>query len=413
MRLSDQFRGLHRTLLTHRARALLTLLGMMIGTGTIVLLASLLRGGREALMRSNQQASESDLVEVKRDEPPTSELRKTRRDLSEIDAEVLRDSPLLGGARVVSHGWKDVRAYFHHTNKDVSINATTPTGLSLYRLGLQRGRFLNEDDLAERRRVCVVGYEVWQELLESADDLANVRIQIKGEQWGVVGALKDKPMIGNTSGTWIWNRRVLVPQTTFDALYNPAHTATRLFVRLSGSESLIERIGAVKKLVSSTLLRRHYGVHNFSLANDSQQRQQSELILSIIQLLLLGTGLLSLFVGGINIMNIMLVTVTERTREIGIRRAIGAPPRAIMVQFLLESGFIALLGGVLGIFGGIVCAAASTFALSKVVGEWNLHIEPWSIALGLGLSLVTGVIFGLFPAWRAARLDPVEALRYE
>jgi putative ABC transport system permease protein len=112
-------------------------------------------------------------------------------------------------------------------------------------------------------------------------------------------------------------------------------------------------------------------------------------------------------------MNVMLVTVTERTREIGIRRAVGAPPRAILVQFLVEAAAIALAGGVAGVLTGIGLSWLAARGLARLVGQWALHVEPWSIALGLALSLVTGIAFGLFPAWRASRLDPVEALRYE
>src|SRR5262249_52285178 len=137
------------------------------------------------------------------------------------------------------------------------------------------------------------------------------------------------------------------------------------------------------------------------------------LIFSIIKMLLLATGLLSLFVGGINIMNIMLVTVTERTREIGVRRAVGATPGAILGQFLLEASFIALTGGVIGVLGGMMFSWLIAVVLTQAIGQWNLHIEPWSIALGLGLSLFTGIAFGMMPAIRASRLDPVEALRYE
>ena len=170
---------------------------------------------------------------------------------------------------------------------------------------------------------------------------------MSGEEWTVVGALKDKPMIGNTSGSWTWNRRTIVPQSTFDAIYNQTHEATHVFIRLQGSETLAARLDAVKSLVSSAVLRRHYGVHNFKVANDDRERQQEHLILGIIEALLLSTGMLALFVGGINIMNIMLVTVTERTREIGVRRAVGATPGAILVQFLLEATLIALVGGLI------------------------------------------------------------------
>jgi putative ABC transport system permease protein len=204
-----------------------------------------------------------------------------------------------------------------------------------------------------------------------------------------------------------------VPHTTFDAMFSPKHDAGRVFVRLGAQGALAQRVRAIESVVRGTLLRRHLGVENFKIEGEDGEANQERLILTIIKMLLLGTGLLSLFVGGINIMNIMLVTVTERTREIGVRRAVGATPGAILMQFLLEAAFIATTGGVIGVLGGMFLSWLSALALSSALGEWKLHIETWSIVLGLGLSLLTGIVFGLFPAWRAARLDPVEALRYE
>jgi putative ABC transport system permease protein len=168
-----------------------------------------------------------------------------------------------------------------------------------------------------------------------------------------------------------------------------------------------------RQMIDAAIKRRHYGVENFRVDRESKDEEQFNVIVSVIKILLLGTGLLSLFVGGINIMNIMLVTVTERTREIGVRRAIGADPTSILMQFLLESAFIALTGGIIGVLGGLGLAWSAAFVLTKVLGAWKLHVALWSIVLGLGLSVATGVAFGIFPAWRAARLDPVEALRYE
>ncbi len=409
----DSLRSLWQALAGNRSRVWLTLVGMIIGSATIVILASLIRGGREALMRADQSATESDLIEVWGDATPPRERNRTQRPLSESDASLLRDSAFLQGAQVVSKGWKDSRAFFRGRDKPVSIDSNTPSAPALYRLGMLHGRFIDDQDMHDERHVCVVGYEVWKDLLGAPSDLSGLTLRMAGQEWTVVGAMIDKPMIGIAEGSWVWNRRVVVPQTTFDALYNHERSSTRLFVRLAAAEDLVERLDFLKPIVRGTILRAHYGVHNFTLPSEDKDRKQRDLILSVVQTLLFSTGFLAMFVGGINIMNIMLVTVTERTREIGIRRALGAPPSAILTQFMLEAAAIALLGGILGVGLGIGVAAASAKGLEKVVGVWNLHIEPWSIALGLGLSLVTGLVFGILPALRAARLNPVDALRFE
>jgi len=414
MRLRDQLRGVRHTFSSNRARAALTLLGIVIGAGSIVLLAGLLRGGEEALLTTSQRANEADLVQVRRDEPPPKDLNRTRRGLGQGDADLLSDTPLLEGAPVISEHTRDVMVQ-HPKRKRVRLVSSVPATQSLYRLELAQGRFLSQDDLDRRGRVCLVGAEVWKALLaeHSASLDGQTELELDGRLWQVVGVLKHKPVLGGGDGLWMWDRKVLVPSTTYDAIYSPTHERWKLYVRLGGTGPLTERLRAVEGVIRGTLLRRHYGVENFKIEGEESNANQERMILSIIKMLLLGTGLLSLFVGGINIMNIMLVTVTERTREIGIRRAVGAPPSAILIQFLLEASFIAMVGGLIGVLGGVFLTWVASLLLSSALGGWNMHLEPWAIALGLGLSLMTGIAFGLMPALRAARLDPVEALRYE
>jgi putative ABC transport system permease protein len=414
MRLVDQIRSVRHTFDSNRARVALTLLGIMIGAGSIVLLASLLTGGQEALQASSQGATDADLVRIDPDEPATKDLLKTRRELDQGDAETLAGSPLLSSVQVTAERGRWTKAYHGKDKKQISLDATEPIALSLYKLSVGRGRFLTEDDLRQRRRVAVVGINVWRDLLGQPEELHDLRITVDNVQWSVVGVLKNKPSTGpSIQGPWLWNNKILVPRTTYDATFYNQHQVDRVYVRLGGLGPLAERLAAGRNAIDSTLLRRHYGVQNFKVDRRAKDRAQEQLILEVIKILLLGTGLLSLFVGGINIMNIMLVTVTERTREIGVRRALGANPTSIMMQFLLESGVIALAGGIIGVCGGLGLAWGTSVLLTKMLGGWNMHVETWSILLGLGLSVSTGVVFGIFPAWRAAKLDPVEALRYE
>jgi putative ABC transport system permease protein len=413
MRLIDQIRSVRHTFDANRGRTALTLVGIMIGAGSIVLLASLLTGGQQALLDHDQEATGSDVVQVDADEVPVQQTQKTRRELSRMDEQTLGSSPVLPGAHVTSEKDRWTMAYFHKAKKRTALTGVEPVALSLHRLVVGKGRFISSDDLRDGNRVCVIGANVERELFDGQSAMGEP-ITVDGVEWTVVGVLENKPGFGGGDGPWMWNSKILVPRTTFDAVFDNAHTVDNVYVRIAdGKAPLPMRIDLARKVIDASLLRRHYGVQNFKVDRESQDEEQFNTIVAVIKILLLGTGLLSLFVGGINIMNIMLVTVTERTREIGVRRAIGANPTSIMMQFLLESAVIALAGGLIGIFGGIAVSWTTATVLTKLLGSWQLHIEPWSIALGLGLSVSTGIIFGIFPAWRAARLDPVEALRYE
>ncbi len=413
MRLFDLLRSL-RFVIEGRVRAMLTLLGVVIGTGAIVLLASLLRGGEEALLWANQEASEADLVKVRREKVSTKDRNRTRRELSRRDARALAASPGLRGVEAESESVKRSEAHFKGKKMRMSLVSATPAARSLYRLELLLGRFFADADLEGRFRVCVVGHEVWQKLFEGRASLGEeaLRLTIEGHSFTVVGVLKDRPILGSTDSTDIWNRKVLIPETSYDALFSPDHEVERLYVRRDPDAGIRTPLSTLREIIGSTLLRRHLGVKNFKVGDDENEGQE-KLILAVIKMLLLSTGVIALLVGGINIMNIMLVTVTERTREIGIRRAIGASPRAILAQFLLEAAAVSFVGGALGVLSGLGISWLAAMLLSQVVGRWDYHVEPWSIALGLSLSIVTGVVFGFYPALRAARLSPIDALRTE
>ncbi len=417
MRIGDYARSVRHTFSSNRGRSALTLLGIMIGSGSIVLLAGLMSGGQEALLSTEQAASEADIVRISPDEAPAKMRDKTRREMTMLDQSLLSDSRLLGHTPTVALDFRPGEVHYLGRKTQVSLNGLTPDTVNLYRLKVQIGRFINDDDILQRRRVCVLGHAVWETVLEKTTDIDHVEIDVEGHLWRVVGVIQDKPPLGGDFGNWSWNHRVLVPNTTFDSLYAVGHQTGTIFVRAGASDTLGKDIdsqmGVIKGVVGNTLLRRHLGVKNFRVDGGEGDVTNRDVILGVIKVLLLGTGLLSLFVGGINIMNIMLVTVTERTREIGVRRAIGATPTQVMLQFLLEAAFIALTGGLIGVGGGALASWAAAWGLSHAFGSWPLHIEPWSVFLGLALSAITGVIFGWFPAWRAARLDPVEALRYE
>ncbi|MBX3227130.1 MAG: ABC transporter permease [Labilithrix sp.] len=394
----------------HRVRAFLTLLGIMIGTGSIVLLASLIVGGKTLLIEQNQRVSDSDVIAVDQKDAPQAQREKTTRPLTRSDGDVLAESEALGGPLVASEfsaSWELAR--YAGKEKRVAVVSASAATLELYRLTIEKGRPLDDEDKRSGAHVAVVGHRVYEELLGSHALDDSLRLAVGGKLFNVVGVLAHKPTMGSKEGTWAWDNKVLLPETTFDAIYSPEHKVGRVYVR--GPSSPEARLGA-RATVQSTLLRRHFGVMNFALRQD-QSGGNEELILTVIQVLLLGTGVLALLASGINIMNVMLVSVSERRREIGLRRAIGATPGSIMVQFLLEAAALSLSGGVLGVLGGVGVAWLVAVVARSSLGRWEFTLPAWSIALGLALAVVTGVVFGLAPAWRAAKVSPIDALRGE
>lgn len=389
----------------HRVRAALTMLGVVIGTGSIVLLASLLHGGERFLVAASQEASDDDVVQVHGDEPPAAERDRTTRALSRADASELARAATLEGAMVAPESSFDAWALHAGRRKRVAMVSAGPATLGLYRLSIARGRALDDDDRAAGRRVCVIGHEVYEELVQRAP-LGDLRVAVDGVLFAVVGVLAKKPMLGATDSTYLWDRKVMIPETTYDALYAPSHAVTRIYVRRPGPRA------PMRSAVHRVVMQRHLGIANFALAKDESGGTE-QLVLTIIRVLLLGTGVLALLASGINIMNVMLVTVTERTREIGLRRAVGATQGSILLQFVLEAGALALLGACGGVVGGVVVSWATALLARSTIGAWELAIPPWSVALGMGLALVTGLGFGLLPAWRASRILPIVALRSE
>jgi len=407
MRFSDVFRGMFAALSGNRLRALLTLLGIMIGTGSLVALAGLLRGAEEALVALNQGINDSSTVRIRQSAPPARGIPRTRRPLSASDGEALE---AIGGLAITSETSRDARAVHLGKDKRVRLMGVGLDAPAMYRLTIAQGRFVDAVDLVEGRRVVVIGDEVYTQLFGADAKVLGTQLRIADESWTIIGVLAHKPAMGHGNGTGRWDRRVMVPRSAFDATYSPSHQIQSLLLRARGVAPAESTMRALADMADAILMRRHDGVRTFEV-EDRNGNNQEKSILVIIQALLMATGLMSLFVGGINIMNIMLVTVTERTREIGIRRAIGASPRAIMLQFVTEAAAISLLGGALGVMGGLLFAALASAGLDHALGSWRFHAVPWSIALGLALAIGTGVVFGLFPAWRAAQLDPVDALR--
>jgi putative ABC transport system permease protein len=401
-----------RALTGQRLRTLLTLLGIIIGSGAIVLVAGLVHGAEAALVAANQSVTGSDLVQIRAKDLPPRERLRGRPELSRDDSAALANSPMGQNRLAHSESTQEVRAQHGATRKAARIVSGTPGSIELFRLEISQGRYLDEVDMREAKRVCVIGEEVWQDLFAGAPIGTASTIRTDSIVWSVVGVLEHKPLIGSTTGTNIWARKIIVPETTFDAVYPREHRVQR--VVLLGERAGVDRVpvDTIRPAITELLLRRHQNARNFKL-DDSKVRDMERMIVRVVGLLLIASGILTLGTGAINVANVMFVSVAERTREIGLRRALGETRGSILAQFLLEAATLGLIGGTIGVVAGSAAVGLGGFGLMKVFPAFAARVEPWSIVAGFGLSVTAGLVAGLLPALRAARLDPVVALRTE
>ncbi len=268
---------------------------------------------------------------------------------------------------------------------------------------IQQGSTLNGASVDAGLRVAVIGSETATNLGLTGSDVGTT-ITIGGLPFELIGILQPKGTSGAASNDDI----VLIPITTVQHYFNNTDSIRSVAI----SVATADQMDTVKATATSLLEVRHTiaagGADDFSIADQSQLLASVDSISQLLTILLAGIASISLIVGGIGIMNIMLVSVRERTREIGIRKAVGARGRDILAQFLVEALTLSVIGGLIGVVAGI----AVSIAIGQVAG-WGFTFQPMTVLVAVGFSLLVGVIFGVWPARQAAHLDPIEALRYE
>jgi putative ABC transport system permease protein len=395
---ADTARFAFESLRGHRLRTSLTLLGMGIGVGAVILLTTLGEGARQ-YVAGEFLALGSNLIIVLPGKTETTGsapiLGGTPRDLTLLDAEavvrrvprVRRLAPLAVGQARVGYGEK---------RRDVSVLGSTPDLLPVRRLSVAAGRFLPDVDMRRGAPVAVIGRKVQQELFGSENPLGRP-IRIGDFRFRVVGVLGSK---GQSLGV-----------DMDDVVIVPVASAMRLFNRTSLFRLLIE-VGAHSEIdtargeILRVLTERHDNEEDVTVLTQDSVLQAFTRILGVLTLALAGIAAVSLSVAGIGIMNVMLVSVSERTPEVGLMKALGARPGQILSAFLVESAMLAAAGGVLGLLIGYTGA----FYLGHRFPALSAMPPPWAVGAALAVALAAGVVFGVLPARRAARLDPVAAL---
>jgi putative ABC transport system permease protein len=396
---------------SHKLRSFLTLLGIMIGVMTVIGMVSIIQGINRSFLGELESIG-SDLIYVSKHEPiqmgRLSEEERQRKDLTFEDAVAIESECSLVKAVAVDlvvNPWEDIPIKYRNIKSQDSIilgmNEKFPEIISVYLP--EEGRFLTESDVRHKTKVCVLGAETVETLFPHTNALGK-EIRIGAEQFTVVGILQKRgSMFGESR-----DNLVGIPITTLMKYFPYQLSRLEISALPTKHEYLPE---AIEQIINVLRKRRRVGFgkpNDFSINTQDTFLDLYNQLTGAVYLVMIVISSIGLLVGGIGVMNIMLVSVKERTREIGIRKAIGARSSDILKQFLIEAIFLTGTGGILGILIGFSIAM-----LIKSATPLPASVTLWSVFLGLSVSISVGLFFGIFPAQKAARLDPIVSLRYE
>jgi putative ABC transport system permease protein len=385
-------------------RSVLTTLGIVIGIAAVITMVALGEGAQQRVEEQINRMGTSVLT-VRPGQQMWGGVSRGDAELSVDDAIALRDQSN-GLLQVSPEQQSRLQVAYKRWNSNTQIMGVWPEYFDIYDHGLQYGRFFDQGEVQGRRRVAVLGSNMPETLGETPPELlVGETIQIRGIMFEVIGIMEEK-------GDAAWVRpddQIFIPQAT--AQYRVMGGRDRLnsiYAATATPEQLDVAFAEIDRIVRREHRLKAGDDADFNIRNSADLLETFNETTQTFSLLLAGIAAISLLVGGIGIMNIMLVSVTERTREIGVRKALGATRRAIMTQFLVEALFLCVLGGVIGVAAGYGAAEIMTR-----VASWETAVAPEAVAAAIGFSAAVGLFFGLWPARRAALLDPIDALRYE
>ena len=398
----DLFKMALRSLIANTMRTFLTALGMIIGVASVISMISIGEGARQQTLSTIEKFG-TNIITIKpgrkKNRHVSSDMVKTLK-LSDAKA-IEKNIPLITG--VAAQVYRSAQLKHGSKNTNTTVRGTGDKYLQLSNFTIERGRYFNQEEVRSVRKVAVIGSTVVKNLFGDTSAIGK-EIKVDGNNYLVIGSTEQK-------GALSWfdpDDQIFIPVTTAQKRLFGMHHIQSIDVQAKQMEDL----EVIKKDIDS-LLRIRHGIHtdedsDFHVQNSSQWLNSWGDAAKTFTYLLGGIAAISLLVGGIGIMNIMLVSITERTKEIGIRIAIGAKKSEIMEQFLIESVLISFIGGGLGILLGIIISQT----VSKI-GGWDTIVSTQSIMLAFGFSVGVGIFFGFYPARKAANLNPIDALRYE
>ena len=391
-----------KSILSNKVRAFLTMLGVIIGVGSVIAAVAFAQGSTKSITDSIQSLGSNMLIVSIRQRPGNAKVdynsllqfyEKNKKYIELI-------APQNSGNVTVKSGIKSYQT---------ALLGTTPPMEEIQSIYPSIGRFITDDDVNNRKNVAVIGSRVSKELFENQNPIG-LEIKINGQMFTVVGLLTEKDAGQQNSN----DDQVVIPITTAQRLLK--NNSINNFVLKAITQDDVETVRVktvdyLESIFKSNSINDNANNDNqpFSVITQAQMMSMLDTVTGIMIAVLGGIATISLVVGGIGIMNIMLVSVTERTREIGIRKAIGAKKKNILSQFLIEALVVTGIGGVMGVLFGMAI-------IKFIIGGLGIVPEVYSftwIVVSFSISLLVGVVFGIFPAYKASKLNPIEALRFE
>jgi putative ABC transport system permease protein len=397
------------TLRAHKFRAFLTILGVLIGTMTVISVASIFKGLDQQVVDVAEGFGTRTLFIFKWE--PGFRMHVTREEwmrkpLTFEDAMAIREhcpSVETVAAETVRWGPAATAKYQGQEIVDTEFSGATPEHFGNIGADLKDGRLFTEIDNLHRRDIAVIGDTIVTRFFQNEDPIGKV-INVDGHNFEVIGTLqKRKQVLGGDEN----DSMIIVPYLTFRKIYPNAKD--NFITALAAPGRVYQAMDEIRGLLRTRRGLKFNDPDNFGIATADSIIQQFRDIMGTVVLVTVVISSIGLLVGGIGVMNIMLVSVTERTREIGVRKAIGARRSDIAWQFLLEAMALTGAGGVLG----ILCGLTLSFVIKTLVPALPSTVPPWSIVVGFLVAVSIGLFFGLWPALKASRLDPIAALRYE
>ncbi len=381
----------------NKVRSILTMLGIIIGVAAVILLVSLGSGLQKYITKEFESLG-SNLIFVfpgkigtsGRGPGGTTVNRLTQTEVKILENK-LRNLTTIGPVITKTSTLK----FGNKTNKDAEIIGTSANYPQIIKVQLAEGQFFNQGQEDANKRVAVIGQTVKKNLFDSENVLGQ-KIDISGQRYTVIGILTTRGSVFGADQ----DNTAIIPISTAQKQFG-INNINAIYIAVNSPD----KVKYVQNQATS-LLEKRMSADDFSVMNQEQTLSTVQGIISVLSLALSGIAAISLLVGGIGIMNIMLVSVTERTREIGLRKAVGARPKDILSQFLIEAVTLSVIGGAIGITLGFL----GSLAISRFIPA---SVTLWSVALAFGFSAFIGIIFGVAPALRASRLNPIDALRYE